>query len=115
VDATGRWQGRKTGDCAGSWHARISEINPLKPADVPQPERRAPLHWAILEVEEPKFQDAPCLHGFGVPADGARLSMGGYPGGSVTWKRGKVLQNLLSDDVRRTLQGDVGTIKPDPS
>ena len=105
--------GRQTGVCPGSFPALISEISPLAAGDVPMSNRRPALDWVILEVQDPKFQDMHCVRDVGVAADGAPLSVVGYPGGSVTWQTNSLVENLVSDDLGPTRQAEPGTIKLD--
>jgi hypothetical protein len=54
-----------------------------------------------------------CVYDLVAVADGDALEIVGYPGGGIGWKTNSLVENLVSQDLASTRQGNPGTIRLD--
>lgn len=104
---------RKSGKARGAYLARVLWPGPAPHAsdEVPKDERRPALDWAILDIEDPAFQDVDVVRDWADPSEGGRLDILGYPNGATPWEETGVVECVQSSDFEAQRLASAGTLR----
>lgn len=103
---------RRSGKSPGAFAAEIFLLdNQIIPDEVPEDERRPALDWVLLEIKDPRFQDMDPVKDWADLAEGERLDIFGYPGGSETWGENGVVECVKSEDFEEQRTSSPGTLR----
>lgn len=78
----------------GSRMARVSEITPGSSDEIPAAYRLAATDWVLLDVDDPNFQQVASIKG--ISGECRELAVVGYPGGSMAWETGDLVEPTIA-------------------